>query len=63
MIAVQTPSECPGGSEGTGTLAHRGGDLASSANQARRSNRSAFITLVHAATKSFTNFSLESAHA
>jgi hypothetical protein len=28
-----------------------------------RSKRSRFITLVHAATKSFTNFSLESAHA
>ena len=28
-----------------------------------RSKRSAFITLVHAATKSFTNFSFESAHA
>src|ERR1700730_4682362 len=31
-------------------------------NQAR-SKRSKFITLVHAATKSFTNFSFESAHA
>ena len=28
-----------------------------------RSKRSRFITLVHAATKSFTNFSFESAHA
>ena len=28
-----------------------------------RSKRSAFITLVHAATKSFTNFSFASAHA
>ena len=28
-----------------------------------KSKRSAFITLVHAATKSFTNFSFESAHA
>src|SRR4051812_35649857 len=28
-----------------------------------RSKRSKFITLVHAATKSFTNFSPESAHA
>src|SRR5664280_1749430 len=28
-----------------------------------RSKRSSFITLVHAATKSFTNFSFESAHA
>jgi hypothetical protein len=27
------------------------------------SNRSAFITFVHAATKSFTNFSFESVHA
>jgi hypothetical protein len=28
-----------------------------------RSKRSAFITVVHAATKSFTNFSFESTHA
>ena len=28
-----------------------------------RSKRSAFMTLFHAATKSFTNFSFESAHA
>ena len=31
--------------------------------QAAMSKRSAFITLVHAATKSFANFSFESAHA
>ena len=37
------------------TLEFEGGDQA-------RSNRSRFMTLFHAATKSFTNFSCESAH-
>ncbi len=42
---------------------HRHCGAAASRPDQARSNRSRFITLVHAATKSFTNFSLESAHA
>ena len=41
----------------------RGGDRTQFTRDQARSNRSRFITLVHAATKSRTNFSCESSHA
>src|SRR5690242_11844598 len=47
----------------SGSRRSRAGPVMTTDLDQARSKRSRFITLVHAATKSFTNFSFESAHA